>query len=157
MADSARINGLQISWSSLIFKIDGEEYTGITSIGYADALETSLAYGMGRHHAPRGRSAGKYTPDPLTVTCWKSTAQAIREQLAALSPSGTSYGRAVVPIVLQYVEPDDSVVTVEFEECRLTKCTSSNEEGPDNLSEDLEFSVLRIRRNGLALFDESAV
>jgi hypothetical protein len=157
MADTARVNGLQISWSSLVFKIDGEEYTGITKIGYADGLETSLAYGMGRHHAPRGRSAGKYTPEPLTITCWKSTAQAIREQLAALSPSGTSYGRAVVPISLQYVEPDDSVITVEFEECRYTKGTASNEEGPDNLSEDLEFSVLRIRRNGLVLFDESTV
>lgn len=155
MADSTRVNGNQISWSSLIFKIDGESYTGITSIGYADAIETAKAYGMGRHHAPRGRSAGKYTPEPLTLTCWKSTAQAIREQLAARSPSGTSYGRAVVPITLQYVETDDSTVTVEFDEARLVKCTSSNEEGPDGLAEDLEFDVMLIRRNGLVLFDES--
>lgn len=155
MADSVRINGNQISWSSCKLTIDGEIYTGITSIGYADALEVSKSYGMGRSHAPRGRSAGKYTPDPLTMRAWKSTAQAIREQLAALSPSGTSYGRPEVTIVLQYVEPDDAVITVEFDGARLVKCTSSNEEGPDGLAEDLEWDVMAIRRNGLTLFDES--
>lgn len=155
MADAVRINGLQISWSSAKLTINGESYTGITSIGYADSLEVTKAYGMGRHHGPRGRSAGKYSAEPLTMRAWKSTAQAIRDQLAALSPSGTSYGRAVVPIVLQYIEPDDAVITVEFEECRLVKCTSSNEEGADALAEDLEWDVMRIRRNGLVLFDES--
>lgn len=155
MADSVRINGNQISWSSAKLTINGERYTGIASISYADALEVSKAYGMGRSHAPRGRSAGKYTPDPLTMRAWKSTAQAIREQLAALSPSGTSYGRVAVPIVLQYVEPDDAVITVEFDAARLVKCTASNEEGADNLAEDLEWDVMLIRRNGLVLFDES--
>lgn len=155
MSDAQYVNGLQLSWGSLKLKIDGEPYTGVSSVGYADALEVSYSYGMGRHHAPRGRSAGKYTPDPLTMTVSKATAQAIRDQLAALSPSGTSYGRAVVPIVLQYIEPDDTDITVEFDDCRLVKCTASNEESADALNEDLEFSVMRIRRNGTALYDES--
>lgn len=155
MADSVRINGVQISWSSCKLTIDGESYTGITSIGYADALDVSKGYGMGRHHAPRGRGAGKYTTEALTMRAWKSTAQAIREQLAKKSPSGTSYGRVEVPIVLQYIEPDDAVITVEFDRARFVKPSSSNEEGPDPLAEDIEWDVMSIRRNGLVLFDES--
>jgi hypothetical protein len=154
MADQVRVNGNQISWSSAKLTIDGETFYGVTSIGYADSLEVAKAYGMGRHHAPRGRSAGKYSTEPLTMTMWKSSAQELRAFLAARSPTG-SYGRAVVPIVLQYIEEDDSTITVEFEECRYVKATASNEEGAEALKEDVEFDVMLIRRNGLTLFDES--
>jgi hypothetical protein len=154
MADATRINGKQISWPSLKLTIGGESFTGVTSIGYADSLEVVKAYGMGRSHGPRGRSAGKYSVEPLTMTVWASTAQAIRALLAEQSPTG-AIGGAVVPIVLQYVEPDDTTITVEFEDARYTKATIANEEGADALSEDLEFDVMRIRRNGLTLFDES--
>ncbi len=155
MSDSIRINGVQHSWSSTKLKIDGEPFYGITAINYGDALEVVKGYGMGRHHGPRGRSAGKYTVEPIAVKMFKSSAQALREQLAAKSPSGTSYGRTVFQMVLQFVEPDDSTITVEFEDCRWTKDSSTNEEGPDPLQEETEFDCMRIRRNGLVLYDDS--
>lgn len=158
MADQVRVNGVQLSWSSSKLTIDNETFTGVTSISFGDALETAYAYGMGRSHGPRGRSAGKYTPEPLVLGMWKSSAQELRRMLSERAQQqgrGASYGKAVVPIVLQFIEADDTTVTVEFEECRYTKATESNEEGPDALKEDVEFSPMRIRRNGLVLFDES--
>jgi hypothetical protein len=160
MSDQLRVNGLQIGWASAKLAIDGETFHGVTSIGYADSLEVAKAYGMGRHHSPRGRSIGKYSTEPLTMTMWKSSAQELRRLLAEKSGqqggSSSSYGRAVVPIVLQYIEPDDATITVEFEDCRYVKATASNEEGAEALKEDVEFDVMRIRRNGLTLFEEAA-
>jgi hypothetical protein len=158
MADQRRINGVQISWSSCKLTIDGESIFGFISISFKDALEVSYAYGAGRDHGPRGRSAGKYTPDPVVISMWASTAQEVRRMLSQRAQQqgrGNSYGKAVVPIVLQYIEADDSTMTIEFEECRYLSASTSNEEGADALKEDVEFSPMRLRRNGLVLFDES--
>lgn len=153
MADATRVNGNQISWSSLRIKINDIPYSGITGIDYTDGRERAYAYGTGRHHAPRGKTAGKYTPEPCVITCWKSTAQAIRKDLAAQAADGVSYGNVVFPIVVQWIEPDDSVITDEILECHLTKNEQSTEEGPEGPNEKLTFMPMRIVRNGLALFD----
>lgn len=151
MSDEVRINGLQISWSSLKLKIDGTPYSGVTSIEYADGLETAYAYGMGRDHAPRGMTAGKYTPEPLVLTVATSTSKAIREDLAGKAQPGRGYGSVSVPIIIQYIEPDDAVVTVEALDARLVKVEASNEEGPDALNEKLTFMPMRLVRDGLSL------
>jgi len=155
MADTVRINGIQHSWSSVKLTIDDEVFTGVTSIGFADQLGVAQAYGMGKHHAPLGQSAGKYSAEPLKLRMRKSSAQTLREQLAQRSSSGSAYGRVVFAVVLQYLEEDDTAMTVEFEGCRYVKTTDANEESPDPLTEEVEISVQRIRRNGLTLFDES--
>lgn len=153
MADETRINGNQISWPSLSLKIDGTPYSGITAIEFGDGRERAYAYGMGRHHAPRGRTAGKYVPEPFVITCWKSTAKAIRDDLAAKAGSGKGYGSVEVPIVLQYVEPDDAVITVEAQQCVLVKEENSDEEGPEGLNSKLTFMPMRYVRDGKAIFD----
>jgi hypothetical protein len=152
MGDTVRVNGVQISWSSVKLKIGGTPYTGITAVEYADGVEKSYAYGMGRHHAPRGITRGKYTPEPFVLTAWASTAKAIREDLNAKA-SGRGISNVPVAIVLQYVEKDDAVITIEALDARLTKNEASNEEGPDALSEKLTFMPMRIKRNGVALYD----
>ena len=154
MADEIRVNGNQHSWGSIAVKFDGERFFGFTSIGYADARERVKAWGMGRAQAPRGRSRGKYTTEPVTLTGWKGSVQQLRQALADAG-DGESYGDTLFQIVVQYVEPDDTPVTVELEDCVWTKNTSSEEEGPDPLSEDIEIDCMRIRRNGLVLFDNS--
>ena len=154
MADEIRVNGNQHSWGSITVKFDGDRFFGFTSIGYADARERVKAYGMGRAQAPRGRSRGKYTTEPVTLTGWKGSVQQLRQALADAG-DGESYGDTLFQIVVQYVEADDTPVTVELEDCVWTKNTSSDEEGPDPLSEDIEIDCMRIRRNGLVLFDNS--
>lgn len=155
MSDEIRVNGNQHSWGSIVVKIAEEKYYGFTKIAYSDSRERVKAYGMGRHHAPRGRSRGKYSTEAVTLTGWKGSVQQLRNALASKSQDGNSYGDVVFQIVVQYVEKDDTAITVEIEDCVWTKSASSEEEGPDPLSEDIEIDCMKIRRNGKVLFDES--
>lgn len=152
--DTVRVNGNQIAWSSVKLKIAGASYYGFTSIEYADGVEKTYAYGMGRHHAPRGITRGKYTPEPLVITMFTSSAGALRKDLADKAGS-RGIANQPVAIMLQYVEPDDAVVSVEFLDARLVKNESSNEESAEALSEKLTFMPMRIKRNGIALYDTS--
>jgi hypothetical protein len=155
MADEVRINGNLQSWGSISVKLDNERYHGFTKLSYGDSRERAKGYGMGRHHAPRGRTSGKYATEPVVLGGPKSTVQALRDALAAKSSSGTSYGDVEFEIVAQFIEPDDTPMTVELSRCVVTKDSSSHEEGPDPLVDELEIDTMLIRRNGKTLFDES--
>jgi len=154
MSDQVRINGVAHSWGSTEFKIDAELYEGITSISYSDKLEVAKGYGMGKDQKPRARSGGKYTVEPLVIKCQSSTAEAIREQMANLG-DGVSYGEASAPIVLQYLEENDTPIVVEFDEARLVGDNSSDEEGGDLIMVELTFDVMGIARNGRTLHRSS--
>jgi hypothetical protein len=156
MADTIRVNGNQLSWGSIIVKIDGERIYGFTSISYADKRERVKAYGMGRHHAPRGRSRGKYTVEPVKLGGWKGSVQALRQALADRATDQTSYGDVEFEIVVQYVEPGDEFpIQADIERCVWVGNSSSEEEGADPLKEEIEIDAMLIRRNGLTLFDAS--
>lgn len=152
MSDEIRVNGILHSWGSITVKINDERYTGFTSISYGDSIERSKAYGMGRSHAPRGRSRGKYIVEPVTLTGYKQTIQTLREALADAA-GGDSYGHVQFQVVVEYTEPDESPITVELEDCVWAKNTSSEEESPDPLMEDIELDCMLIRRNGKVLFE----
>jgi hypothetical protein len=153
MADQVFVNGNQFSWGSIILKIDGERFTGFTGISFADKRERVKAYGMGRHHAPRGRSRGKYTVEPVKLTGWKGSVQAAREGLAKRASDGISYGDVEFEIVVQYIEFDERDITIEINRCVWTSNSSSDEESPDPLKEEVELDCMYIRRNDLVLFD----
>lgn len=155
MSDDVRINGNVMSWGSIKVKVAGELFTGFTALEYEDARERALFYGMGRSHAPKGKTRGKYTPSACKLTGKKSSIQAVRDKLAALSDSGTSYGDVEFLVTAEYVDSGEAPMLVGLEQCHWTKNTSSEEENPDPLSESMEFLPLRIRRNGTVLFDES--
>lgn len=154
MSDTTRINGNQISWASVKLTINSERYSGITAIEFSDAVEKALAYGTGRHHAPRGRTVGKYVPEPMVITCWKSTSAAVQRDLNNVA-GRRGLASVSVPIVLQYIEADDSTITVEAQGAALVKIEDSDEESSEGLQEKLTFSVMRYLRNGIALFDTS--
>ncbi len=156
MADKLRVNGNIVSWGSITLKIDGERFTGFTSISFSDKRTRVKAYGMGVGQAPRGRSRGKYEVDPVKIGGPKSSFQAARAKLAALADDGTSYGDVEFQILLQYTERDESEsMTVELEDAVWMSNSSSEEEGGDPMKEECEFDIMRIRRNGLTLFDAS--
>ena len=147
-----------MSWGSLIVKVNGQTFHGFTSISYADKRERTLAYGMGRHHGPRGRSSGKYTPETSKLGGPKGSHHEFRKLLAAQAPDGRSYGNVVFEVVAQFVEPgsSDEPQTVELETCVYIGSSASHEEGPDPLKEECEIQPLRIRRNGMTLWDDTA-
>jgi hypothetical protein len=152
MSDSVRINGNQHSWASSSFKLDGQLKFGIKSISWENKRERSKVYGMGAWYGPRGRTSGKYTPGPLKITCFTSTAQDIRQQFAAASSSGASYGDAELPAVLQFVESNDTPVTVEFERCCLTSDPGKAEESPDATEVEMELDIMGVIVNGQVLY-----
>lgn len=155
MADQQRINGNMFSWSSVYFKIDGERFYGIKSITYGDNRERVKGYGMGRSHAPRGRSGGKYNVDPVAVTMEKATTRQLRDELAARAPDGTSVGNVQFEIVVQYVEADETPITDTIFGCVWGKTAAKAEEGSDPLYDEIEFDAMGIRWNGKTLFDSS--
>jgi hypothetical protein len=154
MSDDLRVNGHLIAWGSHILKINGTRWFGITGISWDEKRERSFGWGMARSHAPSGRTPGKYTPGALKTTAWRHTAGALREYLASLVDDSRSYGNAIVPIFLQYVE-GSKVFTVEFEDAAPTGITVSDEENADPNKEEWEWSVMRIRNDGLTLYDSS--
>lgn len=155
MADAIRVNGNVHSWGSIVLKIDGERYYGFTSVSYADKRERVKQYGMGKHQAPRGRSRGKYTTDPVKLAGPKSSIQAARAALAARSSNGTSYGDVQFDIAVQYIETDETPINVSIEGCVWVSNSSSEEESADPLKEEVELDCMKILRNGLSLFDSS--
>lgn len=155
MSDEVRVNGNLLSWGSIIAKVGGDRIHGFTKIAYADSRERVKGYGMGRAQAPRGRSRGKYATEPVQLGGFRSTIQQLRESLAAQSLDGKSYGDVPFQLVVQYVDEGENSITVELEDCVWTKNTTSDEEGADPLKDEIELDCMRIRRNGLVLFDES--
>jgi len=155
MADKKRINGNLISWGSIKVKVDGEVFYGFTSLSYGDKRERVKHWGMGKHHAPRGRSKGKYSTEPTKLKGPKGTMQELRAALAARASDGRSYGDVEFEIVALYTESDETPQKVEIERCVMVGNTTSEEESPDPNFEEVEIDCMLIRRNDLVLFDES--
>ena len=156
MSDQIRINDNIVSWGSITLRVDDEIFTGFKSLSYADKRERTKVYGMGRHHAPRARTRGKYTVEPVKLKGPKSSMHALRTKLASLSRDGNSYGDYEFHIQAQYIENFEPEMYVDIERCVYVGTSSSEEENPDELSEEIEIDAMAIRRNGMTLFDGSA-
>jgi hypothetical protein len=155
MSDAVRINGNQLSYGSITLKLAGVVYYGFTGLSYGDKRERVKAYGMGRHHAPRGRSRGKYTVEPVKLTGWKSSVAEARRALAQQAQGGLSYADIEFQITAAYTELDETPVFVEINRCVWVGSSESNEENPDPLKEEIEIDPMVIYRDGLTLFDRS--
>lgn len=155
MANEVRINGNTLSWGSVICRVNGQPQNWPTSISYAEKRERGVVYGMGRHHAPRGRTSGKYSVENPKMKGPRSDVQGFLEYLAQLA-DGSSYGDARFDVVLQYVEEGQSV-TVEIEDCRIVGVSSSDDEGTEALQDEVEIQAMRLRRNGKSLYSTASV
>lgn len=153
MSDPIRVNGRFYSWGSITFKVNGERYYGFDSINYGDKREYVQAYGMGRHHAPIGRSEGKYSTDVVKVRGLKHAVQALREAIAKLSADEKSYGNVDFQGIVQFIKATGEEITVELDRCAWMNDSAGHEESADPLKEEFELQVMLIRRNGLHLYD----
>lgn len=155
MADQVRINGNLYGFASTSFKIAGERYFGITEISYGDSRERVKGWGMARHHAPMGKSPGKYNTEPVKVKGYLHSLEAIRVALAAQAEDEISYGNTESEVVVQYQEPGLGVGHVQIERCHISKDVTSVTESADPLMGELELDCMLIRRNGKTLFDST--
>jgi len=148
------VNGNDFSWGSIVFKVDGELFDGFTKISYSHKRTRTKGYSAGRHHAPTHRSSGKYEPDQVKVTGYKSEIATLRAALARRSASGTSYGNVEFEGVVQFEESN------EFHQDDLSRLTWSeegvdHEENTDLLTEEITFDTMGIKRDGLTLYDDT--
>ncbi len=155
MANEVRINNNTIGWGSAICRINGIAQNWPTSISYAEKRERGVVYGMGRHHAPRGRTSGKYSVENPKIKGPRGDVQGFVDYLASLSSDGTSYGDVRFDIVLQYIEAEQTV-TVEIEDCRIVGISGSDDEGTDALQDEIEIQAMRLIRNGKTLYSNAA-
>lgn len=156
MSDLLFVNGNLYSWSSTIFTIGTERFTGLTSVSYGQKRARTHGWGMSKAHKPRGRTAGKYTPEPLKIKCYPDTAQDIRTYLRSLSTDGRSYGNVSVDASLQLYEPTLGEIYRLFIGAALESETQSHEESADAVQEEWEFSIMAIMTDGLGtLYDSS--
>ena len=155
MADTKQINGFAHSWGSIIAKAGGEEFYGFTAVSFADKIEETIIYGLGKAQGPRGRTRGKYSTEESKIKGPISTIAALRKALAALADDAKSYGTVEFPMTIQMVEADETPIIVELERCRLLSTTGSFSEGPDGLEEEVAIKPLFVTRDGLTLYDSS--
>src|SRR4030042_4391290 len=151
--DQVRINGNVYSFGSITVKINGERWYRLTSISFADKRERVKAYGMARHQAPIGRSRGKSAAEPVKANAPPGSMQELRALLATEAEDGISYGDVSFGIAVQYVESDETPITVEILDCVWSGNNSTIRANPDPLKEEAEFACMRIVRNGLGLYD----
>lgn len=154
-ADDIRINGFTHSWASTKATLDGEQYAGLSKINWEHSIEESLVRGQGGK--PLGRTRGQYVPGAVTLTLRKASALELKKRLAQKSADGKTFGAVTFPIVVQYLEPDDTAITVELNNCRILKTSTANEQGPDATAEEIEISCLEIVENGVRLYADVAI
>ena len=104
MTDPIRVNGNLYSWGSLTIVVDGAIVTGFNEISFSDKRERVLGYGTGSHHAPLGRSAGKYSAEEVTLKGFKHAIANLRATLAQVAEDGRSYGNVEFDIDVYGVE-----------------------------------------------------
>jgi len=150
MSDAQRINGNQYDWASIEVKVAGVPYYGVTAINFSQTRERTMFYGLGKHHAPRGRGRGQYSCE-ASMEMWADAAESLRE---ALDDGTGNYGDTVFDITVQYVEPGTNAppVIVELFQCVIGGEEASNAQGTDGLKENIPLSVMYIKKNGRSLF-----
>lgn len=155
MSDPIRVNGNLKSWGSMTFLPAGQRFSGFTSVAWGEKRERVKGYSMARHHAPYGRSAGKYTVENLKLTGYVDSVRDLKKFLATLANDGRSYGNVVFNGVLHYFEENNDEITVEFDRLTWAANSTSHEESPDPSKTDFELDCMFVRENGLTLFDSS--
>lgn len=155
MGDAIRVNDFGYGYGSLVFQLDDERFYGFTSVQFGEKREHGKGWSMARHMAPYIRSPGLYTPDNLKVTGWRGSVLKLKQGLAAKSSDGRSYGNVIFRGVLQYVEPDQEEITINFDRLVWTANAASHELSADPLKYDFELDVMSLDENGLTLYDAS--
>lgn len=152
--DLMRVNGRLVSRASVIFKIDDVPIYGVVSIDWDQGRPHAKGMGLKKSGPPLGRTSGEYEAGMLKVRFFTHTAQTVRKNLAERVDDGRSYGNAVVDATLEIDEPEFPQLT-EFFEITVEKETSGIPEGPEATAVDFEFSMMKLREDGLTLYDSS--
>jgi hypothetical protein len=121
-----RVNGLECSFASIEFGIDGLEIPGIKSINYKTAHDMSKARGTSSHAIGATRGDEDQDGDfEIYRRYWKQL----------LNKLGQGYAEIFVPMKVTYAElasPDD-IHTDTCDAVKIISPEASNSQGPDAL------------------------
>jgi hypothetical protein len=148
-------DGTSYSRASVRFIFIDEIVQFVGEVSSSHKLETALGYGMNLAQGPIVQSAGKYVPGGLKVKGFKGGVQKMREKVAAMSPSGTSYGAPMFPVLIQYIDANESPIDEEFRNCKWEEESSTVTDSPDCLQDELSFTFWTKKTNGLSLHNDA--
>jgi hypothetical protein len=136
------INGIRHSIASVELKFNGQIYIGFKSINYEWSLEPGMV--RGNHPDPVG--------DTLGVAEYSADAEVyLAEYNQLLQALGPGFATIHFPIIVTYSENGFDTIVDELIGCRIKKGTASQSQGSDPLVRKIEFSVLKIKPNGVDL------
>lgn len=153
MTDKIRVNSTIYSWNSCSFKIDGVPYEGILSLDYAEKRERKIVHAARRQGTPLGKTAGKYSVEPITMTMLRdSWHQKLKPQLATKGLG--SYGDAEFTMFMQAIEPVPGAVpmTTVINSCTIDGVKDTQAEGVEELLTELTIGALFLTVNGMPLW-----
>ncbi len=137
----AIINGARASFTSLVYKIDGQEFAGFKSVTMNRKRERGTAYGA--------------NPDPLGKTRGKNSYEHKLEPYVAewkaflLDHFGAGYGDRFFTCELTITENGFDTQTHLAQGCTIDSSELSFSEGTDALSVPVDFSPVKILFNGI--------
>jgi hypothetical protein len=152
---SAIVDGSCYSKASIrfIFVDEVVEFTG--EYAFSEKLEKAFGYGTNKSFAPIKQSPGKYVPGGLKVKGFSGGAQKMREKIAALTEDSKSYGTVKFPVMIQMVDSNESPIDIGFEGVSWEENANTINDSPDPLQDEMNYSFMRMNRNGLTLYDSS--
>lgn len=155
--DVFRRNGYELSWASVILKVLGEEFFGVTGVDYEEKLERAFVRGLERGGPPRGDTRGQYSVEGSSLKFVKGSGIAFYELLASKAADGLSYGTVPFFLSLQYVENDISI-TEELYQCKVAGRKVSLAPGADALVDEVPITVGYAKlstptKKGMTIFD----
>ena len=147
------VNGVIHDSSSVVIRIGGKEYEGILGIKYSQKRTRTRVKAVGKGGVPIGKTKGTYNAEDGSITMLRQHAQMLRDDLAAKSSNGKSYGDTSFPITVQTVEEGTTpIVDALFDCCIAGDDGSAEESSTDGLKEEIPFSMARMTRNGKTLY-----
>lgn len=151
--DTVNINGNLFDFGSQELTFDNNTINGYTSITYGgEKRARTKGYGAGRSRRPRGRTGGKYTPPDVKIKFYLDSWAKVMAWAAAKSADGKSYGDAVFPAMLQFVEPGFNTHVVKFDRMSIVEVGGDGEDNDDPNMIEIGFDCMGCERDGLTLY-----
>lgn len=137
------VNGVEYSFASIHFEVNGTRFYGITSINYDDSL------------TPGRTQITSTLPGGATAGVWEGSGSVEfnrRDADTLIAALGHGFGRVVFTAIVQYAEDGMPVVTDTLPAVRLSKTSHGNSAGSDPTKTSFDLFLLApILHNGFAI------
>lgn len=159
MADinTVNIQGKLVSSSHSRLIIDGDRFTGFTSISWDEKREDVLGYAATPDAAPIGYSDGQYTPGELKIKGPVHAINQLRAWWAAKAADGRSYGMVIIPSATLEWDLGEGMPeqSAEWIDIRWQSNSNTNERNNDPKEEEIALKFRLCKRNGMTLYNSS--